>query len=454
MTAIVFVGPSLDISIAKEHIDAIFLPPAKMGDVYRAASRKPTMIGIIDGLFEQTPAVWHKEVLYAMNQGIPVFGGASMGALRAAELHVFGMKGVGRIFEDFASGVLEDDDEVAVVHATGGESYNCQSEAMVNIRYGLESACNVNVLTSDECSRLIRFAKNQFYPDRSWYAILEEARRIDVPQTRLKELSHYLTEPETAPNQKRDDAIALLRAMENWRVSGQSQGAVNFDFEHTTYWERVETYFSAAPSGAPSTDTFVSRVCNHVRAIELDREQLLERSLLLSLISKEASNVGVSEPNNQIALTRFRSKRSLNTPEQLASWMTANAVSKNECLRLARLEYLIPEVAKRRVKQVDQHMLLALKLADRYAMVVDHITNKWGAFHVSESRSLLSSESDTIRAALDWYELRFGASIVGDLKEHSLEWGFETPREFIEELLAEYQYGAFQGSEALPENTQ
>ena len=39
-----------------------------------------------------------------------------MGALRAAELHAFGMRGVGRIFEAFRDGELEDDDEVAVVH--------------------------------------------------------------------------------------------------------------------------------------------------------------------------------------------------------------------------------------------------------------------------------------------------------------------------------------------------
>ena len=53
-----------------------------------------------------TPTVWHKEILWAMAQGIHVFGGASIGALRAAELDVFGMKGIGRIYEDFRDGVL------------------------------------------------------------------------------------------------------------------------------------------------------------------------------------------------------------------------------------------------------------------------------------------------------------------------------------------------------------
>ena len=60
-------------------------------------------IGIVDGYFEGVLSVWHKEILWAMAEGIHVFGSASMGALRAAELHPFGMHGTGRIFEAFAT---------------------------------------------------------------------------------------------------------------------------------------------------------------------------------------------------------------------------------------------------------------------------------------------------------------------------------------------------------------
>ena len=62
-------------------------------------SSRPAVIGIIDGYFEIVPTVWHKEILWAMAQGIHVFGAASIGALRAAELDAFGMRGIGRIYE-------------------------------------------------------------------------------------------------------------------------------------------------------------------------------------------------------------------------------------------------------------------------------------------------------------------------------------------------------------------
>jgi hypothetical protein len=70
----------------------------------------------VDGYFERVPAVWHKEVLWAISQGIRVYGSASMGALRAAELSAFGMIGIGKIFEWYRDGVIERDDEVAVAH--------------------------------------------------------------------------------------------------------------------------------------------------------------------------------------------------------------------------------------------------------------------------------------------------------------------------------------------------
>src|SRR6185503_9427900 len=117
MKVYLFTGPSLSAEEGKKELDAIYRPPAAQGDVYRAALDAPRAIGIIDGYFERIPSVSHKEVLWAMAQGIHVFGSASMGALRAAELAAFGMEGVGVIYEAFKRGELDADDEVAVAHA-------------------------------------------------------------------------------------------------------------------------------------------------------------------------------------------------------------------------------------------------------------------------------------------------------------------------------------------------
>src|SRR6202044_3175181 len=168
MTAIVFVGPTLRPEEIAGAGDFIALPPVSQGDVYRAALRRPRAIGIIDGYFSGAASVWHKEILWAMSEGVPLFGAASMGALRAAELHEFGMRGIGRIFESFRDGVLEDDDEVAVVHGPVELDYLAASEAMVNIRATLARAETVGILSKSSRSALEAFGKSMFFPQRSW----------------------------------------------------------------------------------------------------------------------------------------------------------------------------------------------------------------------------------------------------------------------------------------------
>src|SRR5262249_25016326 len=140
MKIIVFLGPTLPVAEARRVLAATYRPPVSQGDVLRASRERPRAIGIVDGYFEHVPAVWHKEVLWALSQGIHVFGAASMGALRAAELSSFGMVGVGRVYEAFERGELEADDEVAIAHAAAEDGYRPLSEAMVNIRATLGAA--------------------------------------------------------------------------------------------------------------------------------------------------------------------------------------------------------------------------------------------------------------------------------------------------------------------------
>jgi len=83
-----------------------------------------------------------------MSQGIHVFGSASMGALRAAELAAFGMEGVGSIYEAYREGQLEDDDEVAVAHMPAAYGYKCTSTAMVDIRATLVAAQAEGVISA------------------------------------------------------------------------------------------------------------------------------------------------------------------------------------------------------------------------------------------------------------------------------------------------------------------
>jgi hypothetical protein len=214
--------------------------------VLRVGREHPFAIGIIDGYFERLPAVWHKEILWAMAEGIHVFGAASMGALRAAELAAFGMCGVGAVFEAYRSGALEDDDEVAVAHGDAGTGYRLASEAMVNIRATLEAAEREGVVAPELRRRMEAWAKELFYPDRSYARILARALQEGISRVEVGRLREYVSAKRV--DRKRADAVAMLEAMKECRRQGLPPARPSFSLAHTAVWDDLVRWAGDQPS--------------------------------------------------------------------------------------------------------------------------------------------------------------------------------------------------------------
>jgi hypothetical protein len=231
----IFIGPTISASEARLQLDAVYLPPAAEGDVYRMGLKSPKVIGIIDGYFQFTPAVRHKEILWAMSRGIHVLGSASMGALRAAELAAFGMEGVGTVFELYRDGTLEDDDEVALVHGPVETGFIPGSEAMVNIRRTLQEASHAAVISTEVKLSLERIAKQMYYPNRNYSVLIRRAHEFGLPNQELDQLRRWL--PKGQVNQKRQDAIAMLQLIRQRLAEGLKPKKVTYVFEPTAMWE-------------------------------------------------------------------------------------------------------------------------------------------------------------------------------------------------------------------------
>ena len=231
--AVIFAGPSLP--PAHRPLDPVleWRPPVKQGEVYECALTRPSIIGIIDGYFEVTPTVWHKEILWAMAQGIHVYGSASIGALRAAELHTFGMTGVGRVFTDFRDGILTDDDEVAVLHGPEELGYPAVTEAMVNIRATLDKAVAEGILEPALATRLAGIGKTLFYKERSWDAILRLATSSGLPPLLVDDLADWL--PSGQVDQKRADSLEMTAAIRAHLAAGVTPLTVSSRFHDTGY---------------------------------------------------------------------------------------------------------------------------------------------------------------------------------------------------------------------------
>ena len=236
MTAIIFAGPSLPPKLRPAADPALeFRAPVRQGDLYRAALTRPSIIGVIDGYFEVVPTVWHKEILWAMAEGIHVYGAASLGALRAAELDGFGMRGIGRVYEDFRDGVLQDDDEVAVLHGPEELGYPPITEAMVDIRATLDAAAGSGVITPALATGLTQIAKRLFYKERSYEAVIRSAAAAGLPASPLRDFAAWL--PGGRVDRKRRDAAAMVETIRADLAAGMTPLLVSYRLADTAVWQ-------------------------------------------------------------------------------------------------------------------------------------------------------------------------------------------------------------------------
>ncbi|MCU9837939.1 TfuA-like protein [Ruegeria sp. WL0004] len=229
---VVFLGPTLSRQEARRALDAHFLPPVSQGDIISVANENPRAIGIIDGYFQLVPAVWHKEILYALDKGIPVVGAASMGALRAAELDAFGMVGVGRIYQWYRSGFLEADDEVAVIHSPFEIGHHPLSEAMVNIRATLDLAVRNIELSKESAIALLEACAATPYWERSFDRLLADGKKLGLSASELKALERC-----ERVDQKRRDALEMLERMAQGPATGVD--TPDFRFNRTSKFDRL-----------------------------------------------------------------------------------------------------------------------------------------------------------------------------------------------------------------------
>jgi hypothetical protein len=369
MKVIVFTGPTLSPRAVAEVIDATCLPPVSQGDVYRALAHRPAAIGIIDGYFERVPAVWHKEILWAMSEGVHVFGSASMGALRAAELVAFGMEGVGAIFEAYRDGVLEDDDEVALVHGRPEDDYRAGSEPMVNIRATLARARSEGILGEPARGLLEQTAKELFYAERSHARILELAAARGAPPAELEAFRRWL--PEGAVNQKRDDALAMLRVMREFLASDPGPKCVSYVFEETLFWEVLRGSAGEVASEPQSgADALVlEQLRNDPEAFERARAGALGWWLAAERARREGYSIDALARLDQAA--EFCRVHGLSDSADVARWLESNQCSRERLESILEARALAAREGNRAAAGLEDYLLDYLRWTGSYAALLE-----------------------------------------------------------------------------------
>lgn len=418
---VVFTGPTLTPAEGAKHLQATWLPPAGQGDVYAVARQRPWGIGIIDGYFERVPSVWHKEILWAMSQGVHVFGAASMGALRATELEAYGMEGVGRVYEAYRDGEIEDDDEVAVTHAPEELGFRVVSEAMVNIRATVAAALAAGVVEERLAGVVLRAAKARHYSRRRWDEILAEVEPECGPQAR-QHLQRWLGENRV--DQKGDDAVAMLEHIAKRMARDRRPKSVTFTFQCTDSWQQVrEQVDDRDPGRRAGSDTELpDAALEEMRllgAATLDhRERALARLLALEL----AERIGVRPGAAAVEKAReaLCERQGLQQQPDLDAWLDAQALTPSDLERLLR-----DQARCRRVEEIAAVVLPSylrdwLRVEGLYGALLARARDKQRVLRKARLDRPLPTDTGLAEGTIwEWY---FRDHLDRDVPEDVTEW--------------------------------
>ena len=447
MNVCIFLGPTLAVETARQELDAIYLPPAAHGDIYRATLRQPPprAIGLIDGYFRQQPAVRHKEILWAMSQGIHVFGAASMGALRAAELADFGMNGVGRIFESLRYGTIEDDDEVAVDHGPAEANYLALNDAMVDIRATLAAAAAEGIVDKTTASDLISMAKQLFFTERTYAAILERACHAGLPDKDLKELRQWL--PANRRSEKRADAIALLFAIREFLAADPPPMEVTYVFQRTETWD-IDVAFATPMRHATDTEAtppFLSgnELLDELRLVPELYQSIRQEALTRALVLREFRRHGITVTEQEVTAAKQHWSRDRNLRTSagyfgLVPRQSARPASVR-CHDYRRSN--APPPGKMAESLVDEYLLTALRSRGLYHHIATRGLRK---------KKLLATHSDEQAASnmstfdlVAWYcEAKLGRPLPDNIDDFASQLGFSSNHELHRAILREFLYDA------------
>jgi hypothetical protein len=405
----VFLGPTLGVDRGRALLDADYYPPARKGDVYRIMTSGVKTIVLIDGVFHSTPSVWQRELLDAIKDGIKVLGASSMGALRAAELHHFGMIGYGVIFEWYRDGFIDGDDEVALWHGPKEYGFRPLSEPLVNIRYTLLKAVEDNLLTLAQAQDLTAYARKLYYPKRSFEELLNSQIVKGWPSHQSARLKHYFLTKSVDLKQR--DAIDVLR---HCAVRGQRlrPGPIpkslrqSFQTDNSVGWEhsrRLElSGFNTSDGAVAVTGEEVLNEAYKDSALVETMWPILSRRYFLLEWARQNR---VSCPKNFLTAFIRRWAREHRITDRTA-WLHANGLTLGSCRMLLEERALIHWMTTQGPTHFGLKRSLVLEWARQNG--------------VSLTQSCLNHPGDQTAAALEEWIVRQGPYYFG------LDWGFGT----------------------------
>jgi len=401
---LVYLGPSLPLGNAKAILsEAIYRPPAPQADIISDVMRlEPTHIILIDGVFRDNLSVWHKEIVYALQYPSvqAVYGAASMGALRAAELDFLGMVGIGKIYEWYRDGVTEDDSEVAVSYAEHNGSYHLNSIPLVDIRAGVDELDDADKGLGHEfleAMRQVPYAeRNQEICERTWLG-------LNFPRIPQKQLDAEL-------------ALRTFREHKPNPVRRPSPEDLSLTFQ-ALYERDRRIYINGV--GIPQ-----QHLDAHVLLHNPEWERICWDSANqeLALILCNALQVTVSLEEVEKESTRFQRRADIQTAEDFACFLENNGWTRPEFNRLM--------ICNARIRKLQHHHTVSKVFKRNTQAILDYLRTQQGfdfwAIQAAQREARLEND--------EWLSIDLETPAFTRLMAHMEDEGLElkiSPEEYL-----------------------
>jgi TfuA protein len=220
MTLTVYAGSSLyeeDVArllskAAEADVSLVFKPPIIRGDLLaiQAAEGWNWRALILDGRFGQDLAVSVTEVREYLSMGLYLAGASSMGALRAVECRILGMVRHGWVAEQYLSGHIDSDAEVALL--MDPVTSMALTIPLVNIRWLLQELEREGTLNPQESEDILHVAQRIHYRART-PDMLSDALQRTLTDSRWQLLTGFLKSEEMPSwDRKRLDGISAVES--------------------------------------------------------------------------------------------------------------------------------------------------------------------------------------------------------------------------------------------------
>jgi len=429
---LIYSGPSLDDDSIREQIpEAIVKGPVRQGDfISDAMEYEPTHVIILEGAFHQSLSVWHKEIVWGLQiAGIKaIYGAASMGALRAADLANFGMIGFGKIFQWYFEGVITDESEVAAIYHQAQGRYVSLTTPLVNVRGALLKGLETGLLEHEEAEEIFAKTRAIHWTKRTPAAL----ERLD-PRLALLLASH---------NQKAIDALGLICT---FRSLVPAENYIKLDQRalsglFSTQFERDRSvYVAGREVRLQDLDAFITLHDQDYEQHTVDAD-----NRTLALLLADIYRIQISPMELDAEWRRFNLRMGLRSLQEHDKWLRDNHCNGLELCRIlgeeARLRKLRRALmTKSGPRRRTQRLLDYLKLSRQYhywtvaAARREEMIQKAGA----EEALHFGGEID-VSQMLTENAKRTGQSITLPLHEYITEMGFGSIRELMVALARDH----------------